>query len=100
MADDDLAFMNLVLLMGTMASQRLEAAQTGAVERRNEYLHKCRENLDMLVSLKKRTQGRLAAEEEKVLETILRDLQARYVKILARAGGAATRPPSGGGASA
>ena len=88
MADDDLAFMNLVLLMGTMASQRLEAAQTGSADRRNEYLHKCRENIDMLVALKKRTQGKLATEEDKVLDTILRDLQTRYVKVLARNGGA------------
>jgi len=102
MADDDLAFMNLVLLLGTMASQRLEAASTGSAERRNEYLHRCRENLDMMVSLKKRTTGRLAPEEEKVLETIMRDLQSRYVKELVRAGPPAEEPPPGktGGAKA
>ena len=93
MADDDLAFMNLVLLVGTMASQRLESAGDGTPERRNEHLHRCRENLDMLVALKKRTTGRLAPEEEKVLETLLRDLQGRYVRALVRSGPSAMEPP-------
>ena len=92
MADDDLAFMNLVLLLGTMASQRLEAARTGPAGRRNEYFHKCRETIDMLVSLKKRTAGHLSGEESGLLETVLRDLQARYVKGLVRG---APQPPQG-----
>lgn len=100
MAEDDIAFMNLILLMGTMASQRLEAAQTGEADRRNEYLHRCRETLDMLVSLRKRTAGRLSAEEEKVLETILRDLQVRYVQVLARSGGTGAPKQGPAGASA
>jgi len=102
MAEDDLAFMNLVLLVGTMASQRLESAADGTPERRNEHLHRCRENLDMLVALKKRTTARLAPEEEKVLDTLLRDLQSRYVKALISSGPAALEPPPAkpGGAKA
>ena len=102
MADDDLAFLNLVLLIGTMASQRLDSAGDGAPESRNEHLHRCRENIDMLVALKKRTNGRLAPEEEKVLETLLRDLQGRYVKALMSAPPSANPvPPSKpGGAKA
>ncbi len=84
MADDELAFMNLILMLGTMASRRLETASRGPAERRNENLHRCRENLDMLVAVRKRTQGRLSEEEASVLETLLKDLQARYVKTLAR----------------
>ena len=93
MADDDLAFLNLVLLIGTMASQRLESADDGTPDLRNEHLHRCRENIDMLVALKKRTNGRLAPEEEKVLDTLLRDLQSRYVKALVRSGPSALVPP-------
>ena len=102
MADDDLAFLNLVLLIGTMASQRLDSAADGGPESRNEHLHRCRENIDMLVALKKRTTGRLAPEEEKVLETLLRDLQSRYVKALISSGPSAGAPPPAkpGGANA
>jgi hypothetical protein len=88
MAEDDLAFLNLVLLIGTMASQRLDMIAQSPADERNEFLHKARENLDMLTSLKKRTQGRLSPEETKVVDTMLQNLQARYVKALARAPGA------------
>ena len=102
MADDDIAFLNLVLLIGTMASQRLDSASEGTPERRNEHLHRCRENIDMLVALKKRTSGRLAPEEDKVLGTLLRDLQSRYVRALVGAGPSVMESPPAkpGGAKA
>lgn len=83
MADDDLAFLNLVLLLGGMAARRLDALPRATVEERNERLHAARGTIDMLMSLKKRTTGRLVGEEERVIDSILRDLQARYVRALA-----------------
>lgn len=86
MADDDLAFLNLVLLVGTMATQRLDALTSGDPEERNAKLHKTRETIDMLAALKKRTLGRLTPDEERILGTLLTDLQTKYVKALARRG--------------
>lgn len=86
MADDDLAFLNLVLLVGTMATQRLDALPTAGPDERNTMLHKTRETIDMLAALKKRTLGRLSPDEERILGTLLTDLQTRYVKALARRG--------------
>lgn len=89
MADDALAFMNLLVLIGAMTTTRLEQAARGG-ETRNESLHKAREYIDMLASLKKRTTGRLTDDEARIMDTLLKDLQTRYVKTLA------TRPGSGG----
>ncbi len=83
MADDDLAFLNLVLLLGTMASRRLDGVAKAAPDERNERLHASRGTIDMLLSLKKRTTGRTTPEEERVIDSVLRDLQARYVRALA-----------------
>ena len=93
MADDDLAFLNLVLLLGNVATQRLDLAAAGGGADRNARLQRARDTLDMLTSLRKRTTGRLAPEEERVMETLLKDLQARYVRALV------ARPAGPGGAA-
>lgn len=83
MAEDALAFMNLMLLLGTMTTRRLEQAAKAPAEQRNELLFKSREYIDMLASLKKRTTGRLTDDEARIMDTLLKDLQTRYVKTLA-----------------
>jgi len=83
MPDDDLAFLNLVLLLGTMASRRLDGTARADAEERNTRLHATRDTIDMLTSLRKRTSGRLTPEEERVMDSVLRDLQSRYVRALA-----------------
>jgi hypothetical protein len=83
MADDDLAFLNLILLLGAMASRRLDGVARAGADERNERLHATRGTIDMLTSLKKRTAGRLSPEEDRVIDSVLRDLQSRYVRALA-----------------
>lgn len=88
-----MAFLNLILLLATMAAQRLDALGQSPVDSRTELLGKARETINMLTGLKKRTQGRLTVEEGKVIDTLLRDLQQRYVKALGlRPGGAPATP--------
>jgi hypothetical protein len=87
MADDDLAFLNLVLLLGTMAARRLDGVARAEPGERNERLHAARDTVDMIASLKKRTTGRLSPEEERVMDSVLKDLQARYVRALSAGGG-------------
>lgn len=98
MAEDGLAFLNLLVLLGAMTTRRLEEVAVSPADRRNELLHKSRETIDMLASLKKRTSGRLTDEEARVMDTLLTDLQTRYVKTLASrpAGPAPHRPPQAG----
>ncbi len=88
MADDELAFLNLVLTLGTLAKSRLDAAARGG-DGRNESLKRARDSIDMLGALRKRTVGRLTVEEDKVVDALMRDLQAAYVRTLARAPGGA-----------
>jgi len=83
MPDDDLAFLNLVLLLGAMTSRRLDGVARATAEERNTRLHASRDTIDMLASLRKRTTGRLSPEEERVMDSILKDLQFRYVRALA-----------------
>lgn len=82
MAEDDLAFLNLVLMLGTMASQRLDAAVAPGANREEE-IPRARESINMLAAVKKRSTGRLTVHEQKVIDTLMRDLQTRYVKALA-----------------
>ncbi len=90
-----MAFLNLILLLGTVASQRLDALSQSSTESRNEILPKTRESINMLTGLKKRTQGRLTTEEEQVITTLLKELQARYVKALGlRTGAPGGSPPA------
>jgi hypothetical protein len=83
MAEDALAFMNLMLLLGTMTTRRLDEIAASPADRRNALLHTAREYIDMLASLKKRTGGRLTDDETRIMDTLLKDLQTRYVKALA-----------------
>lgn len=83
MAEDDLAFLNLVLLVGALVTKKLEAAEKAGERERNERLHRARETIDMVTALKARTTGRLKPEEEKVLDTMLAEFQTRYVRATA-----------------
>ncbi len=38
-------------------------------------------NIDMLIMLKKKTEGNLSSDEQKLLDAIISDLQIRYVEI-------------------
>ena len=87
MAEDDMAFLNLLLLVGTLVTRKLEAAEKAGERERNEHLHRARESIDMVASLKGRTAGRLKPEEARVLDTMLGEFQARYVRATAN------RPP-------
>ena len=79
---DDLAFLNLILILGTMAAQRLDAVAAGGPEQQAETLPRARESITMLSQLKVRTKDRLGPQETIVLNSVLRDLQGRYVKAI------------------
>lgn len=51
--------------------------ETGKVERR---MDEARQTLDLLVMLRDKTRGNLAADEEQLFASLLADLQLRYVE--------------------
>lgn len=48
-------------------------------------------NIDLLVMLKEKTQGRLTADEDKLLTAILGDLQLKFVQVKSTAGAGAPK---------
>ena len=98
MNEEDHAFLNLILMLGTVATQRLEGLASPVSanpEIRNELIPKTRETINMLQALKKRTQGRLTDDEARVLDTLLRNLQMKYVQVLGLPG-IGGKPDAGG----
>ncbi len=82
MADDDISFLNLVLMLGTFATSRIESISSAPADKRADVIPRAREVINMLAALRKRTVSSLSDEEDRVLVTLLKDLQARYVKAL------------------
>jgi hypothetical protein len=82
MADEDLSFLNLILMIGTMASNQMQQLNSAQPAARGTLLPKVRESINMLIGLKKRTEGHLSQEEQRVLETMISELAARYVRVL------------------
>jgi hypothetical protein len=78
-AGEDLDFINLVsLVAGTAAAELGEKKAGGMAGKQN--LPRARQFINMLNNLQKKTEGRLTEQERKVLEALLADLQAKYVK--------------------
>ena len=78
-SEDDLDFINMVTLLASTAAAELGEKKAGHPEGKIN-LPRARQFINMLSGLKKRTEGRLNETEIRVLETLLADLQERYVK--------------------
>ena len=76
---EDLDFINLVTLVASTAASELGDRKPGNPQPKLN-LPRARQFINMLSGLKKKTEGRLNEAEIKVLDTLLSDLQARYVK--------------------
>ena len=75
----DLDFINLVTLVASTAAAELGEKKAGNPGGKLN-LPRARQFINMLSVLKKKTEGRLDDVEAKVMESVLSDLQARYVK--------------------
>ncbi len=78
-AGEDLDFINLVSLVAGTAAAELGEKKAGAIAGKQN-LPRARQFINMLTALQKRTDGRLTPQEKTVLEALLADLQAKYVK--------------------
>lgn len=82
MPGEDISFINLILMIGTMASNQLAQLTSPRPVPPDRVLPRARETINMLVGLKQRTDGRLNPQEQRILETMITDLQGRYARAL------------------
>ena len=86
----------LLMLVEFVASFAADAmgmvAHPGAPAQEEVNLPLARQCIDMLGALRQKTSGRLSAEEQRFLDTILSQLRMQYVSLTS-----APRPPQGGG---
>ena len=78
-------FQHLVVMFQTLALQqmgKLTSPLTGKVERD---LHQAKITVDMLGMIQKKTEGNLDENEERILDTVMLELQMNYVDETARA---------------
>lgn len=75
----DLDFINLVTLVASTAAAELGDKKPGKPDLKMN-LPRARQFINMLKTLQDRTRERLNVMEQKVLDAVLADLQARYVK--------------------
>ncbi|MBI3316980.1 MAG: DUF1844 domain-containing protein [Candidatus Omnitrophica bacterium] len=73
------AFMQLVSSLGYQALMHLGEVDPGGMGQAQVDLDAAREVIDLLASLKEKTQGNLSSEEHHLLETILPELQMKFV---------------------
>ena len=84
-ARETFLFQHLVVMFQTLALQqmgKLTSPITGKVERD---LHQAKITVDMLDMIQKKTEGNLDENEEKILDTVMMELQMNYVDETARA---------------
>ncbi len=77
--DEELDFLNLLLMLGNTAAVELGDKNLPSGEKKLN-LPRARQFINMLVVLEKKTAGQLEAQEEQVLKKLLEDLREKYVK--------------------
>ena len=80
--DPDFYFVTLVMNLATMALTALGEIPDPRTGRGRLDLARARTNINMLVTLKKKTQGRLSSKEAKFLLDFIDDLQGKYMESL------------------
>ena len=102
--DPDFDFVNLVVTIGTSAQANLGEIPDFRTGKPKINLALARTNINMLASLKRKTEGRLSSKELKVITDFMEDLQTKYLALL-KSGGEAVKakhsslpspPPEGG----
>ena len=84
--DPDFDFVNLVVTIGTSAQANLGEIPDFRTGKPKINLALARTNINMLASLKRKTEGRLSPKELKVITDFMDDLQAKYMELLKSGG--------------
>lgn len=74
------SFSTLILSVGSSAAMALGMAPNPASNKVEKDLNLARFNIDLLVMLRDKTKGNLNGDEEKFLNSLITDLQMRFVQ--------------------
>lgn len=75
------SFSTLVLSIGSSAAMAMGLAPNPATQKVEKDLDMARFHIDLLVLLKDKTKNNLDAEEQKFLDSMISDLQMRFVQL-------------------
>jgi hypothetical protein len=75
-----ISFSEFVLSLGTNAAQMLGGEDPDSVPSRPDLVNAV-QHIDILAMLHRKTAGNLTAEEQQLLESILHELQMRYLEV-------------------
>ncbi|MCB0341884.1 MAG: DUF1844 domain-containing protein [Pseudobdellovibrionaceae bacterium] len=74
------SFSTLILSIASSAAMALGLAPNPTTDKMEKDLNMAQFNIDLLVLLKKKTQNNLEKDEQEFLETILNDLQMKFLQ--------------------
>ena len=75
-----LSFFDFVTSLGIQALIRMGEVKTSETEEAKVDLEAAQETIDLLLMLKEKTKGNLSSEEERLLNSLVADLQLRFVQ--------------------
>lgn len=75
------SFSTLILSIASSAAMALGLAPHPETQQVNKDLKMARFNIDLLVLLQSKTKGNLEEDEKKFLESVISDLQLKYVQL-------------------
>ena len=75
------SFSTLILSVGSSAAMALGLAPNPVSGKTEKDLNLARFNIDLLVMLKDKTKGNLSADEQRFIDTIVSDLQMKFVTV-------------------
>lgn len=75
------SFSTLILSIASSAAMALGLAPHPETQKVNKDLKMARFNIDLLVLLQSKTKGNLEEDEQKFLESVISDLQLKYVQL-------------------
>jgi hypothetical protein len=83
-AAEGINFASFLISLGTQAFMHLGDIPNPMTQQREKDLPAAKQMIDLLGMLQEKTQGNLAADEERLLQQLLLDLRLRYVRETGR----------------
>ncbi len=94
-AEDPAGFANFIMSIASNAASSLGMMEHPVTHKREVDLELAKHWIDILGMLQKKTQGNLAPQEEKILESLLADLRMQYVSLTSSVSPKASRAYTG-----
>lgn len=94
-AENPAGFANFIMSIASNGASSLGMMEHPATHKREVDLELAKHWIDILGMLQRKTNGNLAPQEEKILESLLADLRMQYVSLTSSASPKASRPYTG-----